>query len=558
MLPIREEVLGNVKPTLLMLAGATVLVLLLACANVANLLLVRAASRERELAVRAAIGAGRTRLMRQLLVESLTLAGVGGALGIAFAVGLVRIVRLTAGGELPRSSEIVVEGRVMLFAVAVSVLAALLAGIAPSLRATRATMLARLRSGVQGSVGTLRDARVRAALVTTQFALALVLLVGSGLLIRSFLKLQSVDLGFTAQDRVAIAIFPPAKYAEPEAAATLYRRLVDGMAAVPGVRDVGIVNHLPIGGGYVTSPVQANGRTDDVTRLPQALYRTASVSYLGTMGMRMARGRWLTDADLRDRSGFVVNETLAKQLWLGADPLGQRITLRRSSQLRRDFGQPITGTVVGVIKDVRQQAIENRPTPEVFVPWTVEVWPWITLVAHVQNPSREIPSLRRAIMDVEPGIPVAGDNLQGGFVTLEGTISSSVAQRRLATSLIGAFAAAALLLAAIGMYGVIAYGVTQRTREMGVRMALGASEKRILRLVLGEGGRLAILGAALGIAGSLAATRLIRSLLFETVPNDPLTFVITPLLLASVAMLATYIPARRATRLDPSLAIRGE
>ena len=446
----------------------------------------------------------------------------------------------------------------MLFAVAVSMLAALLAGVAPSLRATRATMLARLRSGVQGSVGTLRDARVRAALVTTQFALALVLLIGSGLLIRSFLKLQSVDLGFTAQDRVAIAIFPPAKYAEPEAAATLYRRLVDGMAAVPGVRDVGIVNHLPIGGGYVTSPVQANGRTDDVTRLPQALYRTASVSYLGTMGMRMARGRWLTDADLRDRSGFVVNETLAKQLWPGADPLGQRITLRRSSQLRRDFGQPITGTVVGVIKDVRQQAIENRPTPEVFVPWTVEVWPWITLVAHVQNPSREIPSLRRAIMDIEPGIPVAGDNLQGGFVTLEGTISSSVAQRRLATSLIGAFAAAALLLAAIGMYGVIAYGVTQRTREMGVRMALGASEKRILRLVLGEGGRLAILGAALGIAGSLAATRLIRSLLFETVPNDPLTFVITPLLLASVAMLATYIPARRATKLDPTLAIRGE
>jgi hypothetical protein len=261
---------------------------------------------------------------------------------------------------------------------------------------------------------------------------------------------------------------------------------------------------------------------------------------------------------MRDRSSFVVNETLAKQLWPGADALGQRITLRRSSQKRADLGQPISGTVVGVIKDVRQQSIGDNPSPEVFIPWTLEVWPWITLVAHVQNPQREIPLLRRAILEVEPGIPVAGDNLQGGFVTLERTLTSSIAQRRLATSLLGSFAAGALLLAAIGMYGVIAYGVSQRTREMGVRMALGASEQRILRLVLGEGVRIAIVGATLGIIGALASTRLIQSLLYETVPTDPVTFVITPLLLGAVALLATYLPARRATRLDPTLAIRGE
>jgi len=558
-LPIRDELLGNVKTTLLMLSGAVLLVLLLACANVANLLLVRAAARERELSVRAALGAGRSRLVRQLLVEGLTLAGIGGTLGVALAVVVVRVVRQTAGSQLPRASEIVVDPRTVLFAAGLTIFAALLASVAPALRATRASTLARLRSGIHGSVGNRRDARVRALLVAAQFALALVLLVGSGLLIRSLVRLQSVDLGFDPDNRVAIAVFPPAgKYDDPGAAAGLYRSLLESMAAVPGVRDVAFVNHLPIGGGWVTSPVQVEGRTDEVTRQPQALYRTASEGYLRTMGMHVARGRWFTDADIRDKVGFVINETLAKQIWPSAEALGERITLRRSSQQRPDYGQPVSGVVIGVVKDVRQQSIGSMPSPEVFVPWTLEVWPWITLVAHVQNPSREIPLLRRAVLEVDPRIPVGGTSLQGGFVTLGSTLSSSEVQRRLATSLVGFFAAAALLLAAIGMYGVIASGVAQRTREMGVRMALGASEQRILRLVLGEGVRLAAVGAVLGIAGALISTRLIRSLLFETVPTDPLTFVVTPLLLAAVALLATYIPARRATRLDPTLAIRGE
>jgi putative ABC transport system permease protein len=558
MQPIRDEIIGNIKPTLLALAGAVMLVLLLACANVANLSLVRAASRDRELAVRAAIGAGRSRLLRQLLAESLTLAVAGGVLGIVLAMVLVRGVREMAG-DLPRASEIVVEGRVLVFAVIVTVLAALLSGVAPALRATRTTMLARLRSGASGSVGTRAEVQTRGALVALQFALALVLLIGSGLLIRSFRKLQGVDLGFVPDDRVAIAISPPAgKYATPEAAAGLYRQFIEHVASIAGVRDVAIVNHLPIGGGWITSPVQVAGRTDDVARQPEALYRTASESYLHTMGMRMARGRWLTADDMRDRTGFVVNETLAKRIWPTADALGQHITLRRSSQLRPDFGQPISGTVIGVVKDVKQQSIEGVVSPEVFVPWTLEVWPWITLVARVQNAPRAIPLIRRAILDVEPGTPVAGSTLQGGVVTLSSFLASAVAQRRLATSLVGGFAAGALLLAAIGMYGVIAYGVAQRTREMGIRMALGANRQRILRLVLGEGVRLALIGAALGLVAAFVSTRLIQSLLFEVVATDPLTFVLTPLLLAGVALLATYIPARRATRLDPTLAIRGE
>ena len=558
MRPIRDEILGNIQPTLLMLGAAVFLVLLLACANVANLSLVRAAARARELAVRAAIGAGRSRLVRQLLVESLTLAAAGGILGVALASLLVKQIRNSVGPDLPRVNEIVIEGRVLAFAVAVTMLAALLAGVAPAFRATRGTMLSRLRSGGHGSVGSRHDARARGALVAAQFALALLLLIGSGLLLRSFHNLQNVELGFVPENRVAIGLFPPGKYNDAVSDANLYRQLVERVAAVPGVRDVAIVNHLPIGGGWVTSPVRVTGRTEDDTRLPEALYRTASESYLRTMGMRLARGRWFTTDDMRDRDGFVINEALARQVWPGADPLGQRITLRRSSQARPDFGQPVSGTVVGVVKDMKQQSLDNGPTPEVFVPWTLEVWPWITLVAHVQSPGREIPLIRRAILDVEPGMPVAGSALQGGIVTLQSRLTSSIAQRRLAASLVGAFAAGALLLAAVGMYGVIAYGIAQRTREMGVRMALGANQRRILRLVLGEGVRLALIGAALGLAAAFASTRLIRSLLFGVMPTDPLTFVVTPLVLAGVALLATYIPARRATRLDPTLAIRGD
>lgn len=559
MQPIRDEILGGVKPTLLALGGAVLLVLLLACANVANLSLVRAAARARELAVRAALGAGRRRLARQLLVESLTLAAAGGALGVGLAVLAVGEVRRSIGTNFPRASEIVVEGRVLLFAAGITVIAAILAGVAPAMRATRTSTLARLRSGVHGSVGSRHDARARGVLVAAQFALALVLLIGSGLLMRSFHKLQSVDLGFAPENRVAIALSPPAaKYHDAEADAALYRQLLERAAAVPGVRDVAIVNHLPIGGGWVPTPIQIEGRTDDATRQPEALYRTASESYLRTMGMRMARGRWFTAADMRDRDGFVVNETLAKQMWPGADALGKRMTVRRASQLRPDFGQPVTGIVIGVIHDVKQQSIDAGTSPEVYVPWTLEVWPWITLVARVQNTARDIPLLRRAIREVEPGIPVAGSTLQDGVIKVQSMLASSIAQRRLATSLVGAFAAGALLLAAIGMYGVIAYGVTQRTREMGIRMALGASSRRILRLVLGEGVRLALIGAVLGVGGALASTRVIRSLLFQTVPTDPVTFIVTPLVLAGVALLATYIPARRATRLDPTLAIRSD
>ena len=558
-LPLRDEILGSVRPMLLTIGGAVLLILLLACANVANLLLVRGSSRARELGVRAALGADRFRLVRQLLAESLTIAIAGGLLGAGLATVAVRMIRQNAASELPRANQIVVEPRTLLFAAGITVLAAVLAGVAPALRATRSENLAALRSGALGAIGTRRDVRLRGLLVVAQLALALVLLVGSTLLLESFRKLGAVDLGFSPQDRVAIGVFPPAgKYDDAMAAEGLYRQLMERLQSVPGVRDVALVNHLPIGGGWVTSPVGVDGGPQEVTKQRQALYRTVSASYLRTMGMQMARGRWFTDADIRDRTGVVINQTLAREEWGDADPLGRHITLRRSSQQRPDYGQPISVAVIGVIKDVRQQSLADKPSPEVFVPWTLEVWPWVTLVAHVQNPSRDVPLLRRAILDVDPAIPVAGNDLQGGFVRLDDLLGSSIAQRKLATSLVGAFAFMALVLAAVGMYGVMAYGVAQRTREMGVRIALGASHLGILRLVVGESARLAVVGVVLGLAGAVAATRLIRSLLFETTPTDATTFVSASLLLVAVTVVAAYVPALRATRVDPIRAMRAE
>lgn len=558
-LPLRDEILGSVRPMLLTIGGAVLLILLLACANVANLLLVRGSSRERELGVRAALGADRFRLVRQLLAESLTIALTGGLLGAGLATLAVRLIRQNAASELPRANQIVVEPRTLLFAAGVTVVAAVLAGVAPALRATRSENLAALRSGAFGAVGARRDVRLRAMLVVAQLALALVLLVGSTLLLESFRRLGAVDLGFSPQNRVAIGVFPPAgKYDNALAAEGLYRQLMARMQSVPGVRDVALVNHLPIGGGWVTSPVGVDGGAQEVTKQRQALYRTVSASYLRTMGMQIARGRWFTDADIRERTGVVINETLAREEWGDANPLGRHITLRRSSQQRPDYGQPISVIVTGVIKDVRQQSLADKPSPEVFVPWTLEVWPWVTLVAHVQNPSRDVPLLRRAILDVDPAIPVAGDDLQGGFVRLDELLGNSIAQRKLATSLVGSFALVALILAAVGMYGVMAYGVAQRTREMGVRIALGASRIGILRLVVGESARLAVAGVVIGLAGAVAATRLIRSLLFETTPTDATTLASASLVLVAVTLVAAYVPALRATRVDPIRAMRAD
>ena len=560
LVPLRAEVVGSVRPTLLVLGVATGLVLLLACANVANLSLVRAAARARELALRGALGAGRGRLARQLLTESALLAAAGGVLGVLLASAAVSLVRRAAVERLPRSEELALDWHVVLFAGGVSLLAALLAGVAPAIGATRASRLGALRGGTAGSFGSPREARLRGALVSAQLALALVLLVGAGLLARSFQRMEAVPLGFEPTGLVAASIDPPQdRYGTPAQAAALYARMLEAVRAVPGVREAAVVNHLPLSGASAPTSVTIAGAPAERAR--QALYRTASADYARALQLPIVQGRWFAEGDMRAPSaaGFVINETAAREWWPGeAKVIGRRITVRRASQARADFGQPLTGEIVGVAGDVRAFGRESDPAPEVYVPYTLEVWPWITIVARTEGGARAIPALRAALLAVDPALPVGGETLRGGFSTAEVLLDRWSAQRRLSTSLLGAFAVAALALAALGMYGIIAYGVSQRTRELGVRLALGATPPRVMRMVLGEAAWLAVAGLVAGAAAAAALARLVRSLLFQTEPGDPATYVLTMGVLALTTLVASWLPARRATRLDPTIAMRGE
>ena len=558
--PVQSEILGNVQPMLLTLAAAAASVLLLACANVANLLLARMSMRNRELAVRSALGASRARIVRQLFTESLLLAFVGGSIGTGLAVVAVNLAKKLPSTRLPRGEELSVDGRVLLIALAASLMTAVLCGIWPALRATRPASGEVLRAGAFGSVGGRSEARLRRSLVTLQFALALVLLVGAGLLLQSFRRAAAVPVGFDPHGLVTVNISPSgSRYARPEDAAALYARLMDAMRAVPGVSDVALIQHFPFTGAAITTPIDVEGRASSDTASRDVFYRTVSDNYLRTMKMSLVAGRWFAPEDMRSPGGaFVINETLAKRYWPGESPIGRRVTVRRSSQARADFGQPLAGTIIGIIADVHQARQDIAPNPEIFVPYTLEVWPWVTLVARTREGAHASPALRSAVLGVEPTLLVKGAGFGTGFQVVEDAISKSLEQRRFTMALISVFATCALILAAIGMYGVIAYGVTQRTREMGVRKALGATDSMIASLVVRESLQLAAAGIVIGCLGAWAGARLISGMLFDTAPADPAAYVATIAALTVVAFAASYVPARRATRLDATIAMRGD
>jgi predicted permease len=558
--PLRDEIIGNIQPMLLTLAGAAAAVLLLACANVANLLLARVAGRTREIAVRSALGASRGRIVRQLLTESLVLAVIGGGLGTAIAAVGVSLARKLPDERLPRAEELSVDHRVLLVAAAASLFTALLCGVWPALRATRPSGGDTLRAGSFGSVGLRSESRLRRTLVTVQFALALMLLVGAGLLLQSFRRAAAVDVGFDPRGLVAVRITAPSGvYPTPAAAAALYARIMDATRSVPGVEEAGFIQHFPFGSAYIPTPVQVEGRGANDTASTQVIYRTVSASLLTTMHMSMAAGRWFTDDDMRSPGGsFVVNAAMAKRYWPGANAVGQRITVRRSSQARADFGQPLPGVVIGVVGDVHQTSQDTPPSPEVYVPFTLETWPWGTFVMRTRDGVRSVPQLQRAIAAIDPRLVRSGAEGAQDFELVADMIASRLAPRKLSMTLISVFAGCALVLAAIGMYGVIAYGVSQRTREMGVRKALGATDGMIASLIVRESLLLAGAGLVLGCAGAWAGGRLIKGLLFNTPQMDPLAYGVTITLLTTVAMAASFFPARRATRLDPTIAMRGD
>ena len=552
--PMSKQVVGDISGTLYTLAGAALLVLLLACANIATLTLIRGSVRARELAVRVALGASQGRIARQLCAEIAVIGLAGGVGGMLLAAGIVRTVRQVMGARLPRSSELAVDSRLFAIGIAVALFATMVVSLAPVLRSTRLAVADRLHGWSRDSGIGRRDSIVRSGLVAVQVTLAVTLLLSAGLLLQSFRRLYAIPDDYDTAHIATAAIFPPSPaYDRPTDAAALYGRLRDAVARVPGVDAVAIVNHI---GGILPTPVEIAGRPQDGSGRNTAYYLTASSDYPRAMGFRMVRGRWLNDADMRspEASGFVINESMAKRFFDGEDPLGRIITVHRASQARADIGQPISGPILGVMSDVHWQGQENRVEPEVYVPYTREVWPWITLVAHARYPGRVAPDIRKAVFSVDPNIPLSTENSYTGVATPKGGISFD--RRQLALTMIGAFAVVALLLAAIGLYGVVAYGVTQRTRELGIRKALGATSSDVARLVLAGVGKLVAGGVVVGLVGGFAATRLIRSMLFHTAPIDPLTFAMVPSTLIVVALIAAWWPTRRAMRIQPTDALR--
>jgi len=543
-----RELFGDLRRALLLVSSAIGLILLLACANVANLLLVRASARGREMAVRFALGSGRWRLARQLLTEAFLLAAAAAVVGIVLASALLGYVRGSAAGQLPFADDLAIDARTTLFTLGASCVTALLVGVLPAMQADGAGAMERLRSGVASATGGRRERRMRNLLVAAQFALALTLLTGAGLLLQSYRRMAAVPLGYDPTDTISFAVSPPRnRYTKPEEAAALYARIIDALRGVPSVTDAAAAGGalLPV---KVESEAAAGGRAEQ-----SALYHPVSAGYRSTRRIPLVAGRWFTEDDMRSPNGFVISEGLAKRLWPGQVALGKRATVRRASQARADFGQPITMPVVGVLADIREYGPQDDFAAEIYLPYTLEVWPWMTFVVRATNPARALPAVNRVLREVEPSLNYLGKP------DVEATGADAIdSQRRFVTFVLTGFAVSALLLATIGLYGMMSYSVVQRTRELGVRIALGATRGNITALVMRSALVVVGVGSVASVGGALAATRVLRSMLFQTTALDVTTFVMVPLLLSAAAAAASYWSARRAARTDPVIAMRGE
>ncbi|MGH7615589.1 MAG: ABC transporter permease [Gemmatimonadales bacterium] len=560
LIPLRSEVFGfgtTVQHTLVLLAAAVTFVLLIACANVASLSLVRAAARGREFGIRLALGAGRWRVARQLLVESAVLAATGGGLGILLAVWVVGALKAAPPEGLPRVDEIHVNGAMLAFTAAVSLLIALAIGMAPAGRATP-DLLAALKEGTPGTGTGAARSRLRAALVAGEVAAALLLLSGGGLLLRSFWRLSHVDPGFNPSHLVTLDVSPPVpKYQGSDRALALYQELAGALAPLPGVERVALSNHLPLGGS-LPRPVVVPDRPPEPGANQTALFRTVSANYFLTMEIPVRKGRAFEADDMRPSARVaIVNEAFVRRYWPDGDPIGRPLQLFKSAQGRADFGQQFSVQVVGVVGDVRHLGLDAGPTPEVYIPYPVNPWGHMVVVVRTAtDAARAIPMLKRTVLKVEPDITVAG--LGAGFGTMEKRLSDYLATRRFSTALLLGFALSALGLAALGIYGVISHTVSQRTREIGIRSALGARPRDVTRLMIRQSLRSVAVGLAIGLTAALALSRLLSSLLYSVGPRDAATFAAVTLVLGVVALLASYLPARRATKVDPMIALRYE
>ena len=560
--PLQEVMVAQVRPTLYILMGAVGFLLLIACANVVNLLLAQAASRQRELAVRVALGASRWRLVRQFLAESLLLAFIGGTLGLLLAWWGVGVLLALEPGNLPRTNEVSVDYRVLTFAAAASFTVALLLGLMTAWRSTGVNLQEALKAAGRSHLGGGASQRLRSSLVVTQIMLTLVLLTGAGLVGRSLLNLLSVDPGFRTESLVAMHLshtFPKDEAARARQA-SFHEQLDERLRTIPGVVEIGAIDSFPLSGNQpngtfiimqpnenIKSLADFEGLMRDPQRTGSADYRIASEGYFRAMNIPLIRGRLFGPGDGPETQHVaVISESLARQRWPDEDPIGKLIQFGNMDGNLKPF------IIVGIVGDVREYGLDLDPRPTFYGYYKQRPFSAMTVVLYGEAQSAALISASRSILhEADPNLPAR-------FRTVDEIVSASVADRRFNLLLIGVFAGTALLLAVMGIYGVTAYSVAQRTQEIGVRMALGARPMDIFRMVLGKGLLLTAIGVALGLAGALGLTQLIRSLLYGVTPHDAITFSAAAILLAAVALMACFFPARRATKVDPMVALRYE
>ena len=545
-----EFVVGKIRTPLMILLGAVLFVLLIACANVANLMLARAAVRQKEIAVRTALGASRWRVVRQLLTESVLLSLAGGAVGLLLAMWGVDLLLRLNDNKIPRAAEIGLDRNVLLFTLGVSVLTGIVFGLAPAFQTTSVDLHDTLKEGGRSGKGGVRRG-VRNALVVAEMAFAVILLVGAGLLIRSFVQLQQVNPGFEPRGVLAMQVsLPGSKYREGAQRASFDRQVLEAVRALPGVRSAATITTLPMSGFNQSGSFRIEGRqTPPGESSPHGDRWMPSDDYFQTMGVPLVRGRYFDARDTAEAPGVaIVSEALARKYWPGEDPVGQRITFEGGQQA------PRWREIVGVVGHVRNEGLEGESRGQYYIPYAQRPngADLFLVVRTDAEPSTLAPAVRGAVAGVDRDLPVYR------VTTMEKLVAESLAQRRFSMFLFGVFAALALALAVVGLYGVMSYTVAQRTHEIGLRMALGAQSRDVLRMVVGQGMWLVAVGLAVGLAGALALTQLMTSLLYGVSAADPLTYAGIAVLLAAVAFFASYLPARRATKVDPMEALRYE
>jgi putative ABC transport system permease protein len=546
---LHQNLSGDYRQALLILLGVVGCVLLVACVNVANLMLARASARQKEVALRSALGASRWRIIQQLLIESLILAAAGGILGLVLSVWALRVLLQSIPVKLPFWMNFGLDLRVLGFTAGVTILTGLIFGVVPALQTSRVDLNDALKEGGRGSGNAIRG-RSRSLLVVTEIALSLVLLVGAGLMIRSFLRLRSVNVGVNPTGvMTATIVLPRMKYPERPQRAAFFKQLVERVKAIPGVEAAGATGTLPLGGNFWGRSLTVEGfPVLSVGQAPMIQHTVVTPGYFQTMGIPLLYGRDFTDADaIGSPLVTIIDERLAHKYWPNEIPLGKRVR----------FGPPEDNepwhTVVGVVRAVRHQRMQEDTAESVYLPYLqIPINGMAAVMRTSSDPTNLVPAFRSAVAGLDPDIPVSEVS------PMEKVIAESIWQPRLYAALFAVFAAGALILAVIGIYGVMAYLVVTRTHEIGVRMALGATARDVFKFIVGRGMKLTAIGVVLGVGGAYGLTRLMRGLLFNTSTTDPLVFVLISLLLTLVAFLACYIPARRATKVDPLVALRYE